>query len=51
MKSAHRARLGAALKAALAADPLRPECLGFSHLGFAELTRRRVRPPLSELTA
>lgn len=49
MKSAHRARLGPALKAALVDDPLRPECLGFSHLGFAELTRRRVRPPLSEM--
>jgi len=50
MKSSQRARLGPALQAALADDPLRAACLGFSHLGFAELTRRRVRPPLSELT-
>jgi ribonuclease G len=37
------------LRAALAADPLKPELLGFSHLGFAELTRRRVRAPLHEV--
>jgi ribonuclease G len=49
LKSAHRAKLGPALRAALAADPLRPEFLGFSALGFAEMTRRRIRPPLGEL--
>lgn len=49
MKPAARAKLAAPLRAALAADPLKPELLGFSHLGFAELTRRRVRPPLHEV--
>ncbi len=49
MKPAARAKLAAPLRAALAADPLKPELLGFSHLGFAELTRRRIRPPLHEV--
>jgi ribonuclease G len=49
MKSSARAKLAAPLRAALAADPLKPELLGFSHLGFAELTRRRIRPPLHEV--
>jgi ribonuclease G len=48
MKPAARAKLAAPLRAALAADPLKPELLGFSHLGFAEVTRRRIRPPLHE---
>ena len=49
MKAAARARLAEPLRAALKADFLRPEFLGFSHLGFAELSRRRLRPPLHEL--
>lgn len=34
--------------AALAADPLQPRLLGFTALGFAEIARPRVRPPLHE---
>jgi Ribonuclease G/E len=49
MKSAARQKLGPTLAAALAADPLRPKFLGFSHLGYAELIRPRIRPPLHEL--
>jgi Ribonuclease G/E len=49
MKAAVRRRLEAPLRHALVRDPLRPEFLGFSHLGFAELTRRRIRPPLHEV--
>ena len=49
MKPAARAKLAAPLRAALATDPLQPELLGFSHLGFAELSRRRIRPPLHEV--
>ncbi|WP_297491182.1 ribonuclease E/G [Acidocella sp.] len=51
MKPAAREKLGPALRQALKADPLHPEFLGFSHLGFAELTRRRIRPPLHEIIA
>ena len=46
-----RAALGPALIAALAHDPLRPRLLGFTHLGFAEIVRTRVHPPLHELLA
>jgi len=49
MKSATRAKLAAALKAALAPDPLKPRLLGFSNLGFAEISRPRIRPPLHEM--
>lgn len=49
LKSAQRQKLAEPLRAALSADPLRPTLLGFSHLGFAEINRRRVRPPLHEL--
>jgi Ribonuclease G/E len=48
MKSSARPKLEAPLKAALASDPLNPIFLGFSHLGYAELTRPRLRPPLHE---
>ncbi len=51
MKPAARAKLAAPLREALAADPLKPELLGFSNLGFAELSRRRIRPPLHEVLA
>ncbi len=49
MKPAARQKLTAPLAAALAADPLKPRFLGFSNLGYAELSRPRVRPPLHEL--
>jgi Ribonuclease G/E len=49
MKSAAREKLGPKLAAALAQDPLKPRLLGFSHHGFAELSRPRIRPPLHEL--
>lgn len=49
LKPAARAKLAAPLRDALAQDPLRPDFLGFSHLGFAELTRRRITPPLHEI--
>jgi Ribonuclease G/E len=51
LKPSARAALGGPLKLALAADHLNPEFLGFSHLGLAELTRRRIRPPLHEILA
>jgi len=49
MKSAARVKLQPALTAALARDPLKPRLLGFSHLGFAEIARPRIRPPLHEM--
>ncbi len=49
MKAAARAKLAEPLKQALKQDFLKPEFLGFSHLGFAEIVRRRVRPPLHEV--
>jgi ribonuclease G len=49
MKPAARSKLSGPLAAALARDFLKPEFLGFSHLGFGELVRRRVRPPLHEV--
>ncbi|MDR3505868.1 MAG: ribonuclease E/G [Acidocella sp.] len=49
LKSAQRQKLAEPLRAALATDALRPSLLGFSHLGFAEINRRRIRPPLHEL--
>lgn len=49
LKTNQRQKLLPALKAALAPDPLAPTLLGVSHLGFAEINRRRIRPPLSEL--
>jgi ribonuclease G len=49
MKAAARGKLSGPLVAALARDFLKPEFLGFSHLGFAEIVRRRVRPPLHEV--
>jgi hypothetical protein len=46
-----RLKLGPALAAALAADPLRPRLLGFTALGLAEIVRPRVHPPLHEMLA
>lgn len=48
LKPAQRQKLLPALADALKLDPLAPRLLGLSHLGFAELNRRRVYPPLSE---
>jgi Ribonuclease G/E len=48
MKSAARQKLLPALTAALKTDPLKPQLLGFSNLGFAEITRPRIRPALHE---
>jgi Ribonuclease G/E len=50
MKAAARERLTEPLVAALRRDYLRPKFFGFSHLGFAEISRPRVRPPLHEMT-
>jgi Ribonuclease G/E len=44
-----RLRLGPAIAAALAGDPLQPRFMGFTSLGLAEIVRRRVHPPLYEL--
>jgi len=49
MKPAARAKLAEPLRRALKSDPLHPDFLGFSHLGLAEINRRRFRPPLHEL--
>jgi len=49
MKAAARGKLAEPLRGALGGDWLKPEFLGFSHLGFGELTRRRIRPPLHEM--
>jgi hypothetical protein len=46
-----RAGLAPALAEALAGDPLQPRLLGFTALGFAEILRPRVHPPLHELLA
>ncbi len=51
LPSRKRRALEPALVAALAADRLRPSLAGFSHLGFAEISRPRLRPPLHELLA
>jgi ribonuclease G len=44
-----RERVGAALQAALAADPAAPQILGWTRLGHLELTRRRRHRPLAEI--
>jgi Ribonuclease G/E len=49
MKSRAREKLGPPLITALEADYLRPRLLGFSHFGFAEISRPRIRPPLHEM--
>jgi Ribonuclease G/E len=46
-----RAALAPHLAAALAADRLAPRLAGFSPLGFAEILRPRLRPPLHERLA
>ncbi len=49
LKAAQRQKLLPPLREALTRDPLSPNLLGISHLGFAEINRRRVRPPLHEI--
>jgi Ribonuclease G/E len=49
MKSAARAKLTEPLTHALQTDPLRGKLLGFSNLGYAEILRPRIRPPLHEI--
>jgi len=44
-----RQQLAAAFAAALADDPGRPQFLGFTALGLAEILRPRLHPPLHEL--
>jgi len=46
-----RAALGPAFSAALEGDVLRPRFLGFTALGFAEILRPRIHPPLHEVVA
>ncbi len=49
LKAAQRQKLLLSLREALQRDPLAPNLLGLSHLGFAEINRRRIRPPLHEI--
>lgn len=49
MKPKARAALLPPLAAALARDPRHPRLLGLTALGFAEISRPRIRPPLHEL--
>jgi Ribonuclease G/E len=49
MKPAVRERLTEPLVKSLKADYLRPKFFGFSKLGFAEISRPRIRPPLHEM--
>jgi len=49
LKNAQRQTLLAPLRTALQRDPLAPNLLGLSNLGFAEINRRRIRPPLHEI--
>ncbi|MGE4483316.1 ribonuclease E/G [Acidocella sp.] len=49
LKAAQRQKLLPPLQMALRRDPLGPKLLGLSHLGFAEISRRRIRPPLHEI--
>ena len=51
MPARKRASLTPAFVTALADDPLRPRFLGFTGLGFAEILRPRVHPPLHEMLA
>lgn len=49
LKPSQRQKLLPPLREALQQDPLTPLLLGLSHLGFAEITRRRIHPPLAEM--
>lgn len=48
LKARQRKSLGPALADALVGDPMRSRFLGFTALGLAEISRRRVRAPLHE---
>lgn len=48
MKASARRGLAPEFAAALSRDPLAPRLLGFTALGFAEILRPRIRPPLHE---
>jgi len=48
-KRADRDKVLAVLGQALAADPAKPELLGWTRLGHVELTRRRREAPLAEI--
>lgn len=49
LRAKRRAALGPPLAAALATDPLKPRLLGFTALGFAEVSRPRAHAPLHEM--
>lgn len=49
MAQRKRPALAPVITGALAADPLAPRFLGFSGLGFAEIQRPRIHPPLHDL--
>jgi Rne/Rng family ribonuclease len=49
MKAKARQALTVPLEEALQADYLRPKFFGFTQLGFAEISRPRIRPPLHEM--
>lgn len=51
MAQRKRPALAPLIAESLARDPLAPRFVGFSGLGFAEIQRPRVRPPLHELHA
>jgi hypothetical protein len=51
MPARRRVALAPLLADALAADPLKPRLLGFTALGFAEISRPRQRAPLHEWLA
>jgi hypothetical protein len=51
MPARKRALLAANFTEALANDPLRPQFLGFTALGLAEIVRPRIHKPLHELLA
>jgi Ribonuclease G/E len=51
MKAGAREKLLVPLATALKNDPLKPQLLGLTKLGFAEILRPRIRPPLHEMPA
>jgi hypothetical protein len=50
LSSKRRSLLRGDLETALHPDPLRPQLLGFTALGLAEIVRPRIHPPLHELS-
>ena len=49
LASKKRRALAPDIETALSGDPLSPQWLGFTTLGFAEILRPRIHPPLHEL--